>query len=95
MFIILLKFSSQRARAGELLPGHKEWLARGFGDGVFLLAGTLQPDVGGGILAHGTSLSELRDRVDADPFVAAGVLSAEILEMKPGRADERLQFLLG
>jgi hypothetical protein len=30
-----------------------------------------------------------------DPFVAEGVVSAEILEIAPGRADERLKFLLG
>lgn len=95
MFIVLLRFSDNRARAGEFMAGHKDWLARGFADGVFLLAGTLRPGVGGGILAHGTSLPELQDRVNDDPFVAENVVRAEILEMAPARADERLAFLLG
>lgn len=58
-------------------------------------AGSLQPNLGGGILAHNTSLQNLQDRVNEDPFVAEHVVSAEILEMTPAKADERLSFLLG
>jgi hypothetical protein len=46
-------------------------------------------------VAHANSRSELTARVDADPFVAEGVVRAEILEISPSRADERLGFLLG
>jgi uncharacterized protein YciI len=95
MFIVLLRFSSNKARAGELMQSHVQWLERGFSDGVFVLAGSLQPTAGGAILAHGASPSELRERVSADPFVAEDVVSAEILEVTPSRADERLRFLLG
>jgi hypothetical protein len=33
--------------------------------------------------------------VNDDPFVAEKLVSAEILEIAPSRADERLNFLLG
>ena len=62
---------------------------------MFLLAGSLQPNLGGGIVAHNTSLAELQGRVNADPFVEGNVVRAEILEIAPSRADERLKFLLG
>jgi uncharacterized protein YciI len=94
MFIVLLKFSRNKERAGEFMEAHKEWLKRGFDDGVFLLAGSLKPDPGGGILAHDTSLTDLQARVKNDPFVAESVVDAEILEIAPSRADERLEFLL-
>jgi uncharacterized protein YciI len=94
MFIVLLRFSANPGQAGRWMDGHKAWLQRGFADGVFLLAGSLEPDAGGGIVAHRTTLPDLRDRVNADPFVAADVVKAEILEISPARADERLQFLL-
>ncbi|MFV1994904.1 MAG: YciI family protein [Verrucomicrobiales bacterium] len=67
---------------------------RGFDDGVFLLAGSLQPDMGGGIVAHNASLSDLQSRVNGDPFVAEQIVSAEILEITPAKADRRLEFLL-
>jgi uncharacterized protein YciI len=75
------------------MEGHREWLERGFGDGVFLLAGSLRPGLGGGIVAHNTSLSELQRRVSEDPFVGGGVVTAEIVEIAPSRTDERLEFL--
>jgi len=94
MFIVLLKFSDHKGQAGQFMEGHKEWIKRGFDDGVFLLVGTLQPNLGGGIVAHNTSLSDLQSRVNDDPFVAENVVSAEILEMTPSKADERLKILL-
>ncbi len=94
MFIVLLKFSSDKGQASQFMEGHKEWINRGFDDGVFLLVGSLQPNLGGGIVAHNTSLSDLQRRVNDDPFVSENVVSAEILEITPSRAEERLDFLL-
>jgi len=73
---------------------HKNWIKRGFEDDVFLLAGSLHENVGGGILAHNTSLEALRKRVDEDPFIVHDVVTADVLEMSPSLADERLNFLL-
>ena len=94
MFVVLLEFSDNKARASQFMQGHKEWIKRGFDAGVFLLAGSLQPNLGGGIVAHNTSLSDLQSRVNADPFVAEKVVKAEILEITPSKADARLDFLL-
>ena len=94
MFVVLLRFSGNKARAGEFMEGHKEWLKRGFDDGVFLLAGSMRPNLGGAVVAHGTSLSDLESRLNADPFVAERVVAAEILEITPSKADARLRFLL-
>lgn len=95
MFVVFLRFSAARDQAGRLLQAHKDWLQQGFADGVFLLAGTIQPQAGGAILAHGLTLAEIQERVSQDPFVAGDVVRAEIVEMSPSRADERLGFLLG
>ena len=92
MFIVLLRFAD-KSKAGPLMEGHKAWLKRGFDDGVFLLAGGLQPNLGGGIVAHNTTLAELQRRVSDDPFVAEQVVTAEILEIAPSRVDDRLTVL--
>jgi uncharacterized protein YciI len=94
MFVVLLKFAGNKAQAGQFMDGHKAWIKRGFDDGVFLLVGNLQPNLGGGIVAHNTSLPELQRRVNDDPFVAENVVSADIIEITPSRADARLDFLL-
>ena len=93
MFIVTLTFSANRDSAGEYLERHKEWIRRGFDDGVFLLAGGLQPGLGGCLLAHNTSYESLASRVNQDPFVVEGIVMAEILDVTPTRADDRLAFL--
>ena len=94
MFVVLLKFSENKAQASQFMDGHNQWLKRGFDEGVFLLAGSLQPSLGGSIMAHNTTLSDLQNRVQEDPFVAEKVVSVEILEISPAKADERMQFLI-
>ena len=95
MFVVLLKFAGNKGQAPRFMEGHKAWIQRGFDDGVFLLAGNLQPNLGGGIMAHNTSLPDLQERVMADPFVAENIVSAEILEITPSRTDNRLTFVQG
>jgi uncharacterized protein YciI len=95
MFVVLLKFSDLKGQASQFMQAHKEWIQRGFDDGVFFLAGSLQPRLGGAIVAHDTSLPDLQTRVNDDPFVVANIVSAEVLEISPFMADERLKFLLG
>jgi len=94
MFIVLLKFSENRHRAGELMAGHNSWIQHGFDDGVFLLVGAYQPKLGGTIIATNISLPELQSRVNNAPFVAEKVVTAEILEISPAKAVEQLAFLL-
>ncbi len=94
MFVILLRFSNNKGLAGQFMAEHNEWIARGIRDGVFLVVGSLQPNLGGVIVAHGTALEDLRVRVKDDPFVANDVVASEIFEIAPSRVDHRLSFLL-
>lgn len=95
MFVILLKFSENKSKAGEYMDGHNMWIKQGFDDGVFLLVGSLQPNLGGSVIAHNTSISELQERVNSDPFVVENIVSPEILEIDPKKSDDRLNFLIG
>lgn len=92
MFIITLRFAD-RTKAPQFMDGHNAWIRQGFDDGVFQLVGSLQPNAGGAILAHNASAEEIKARVQADPFVAEGVVSADILAIAPSRTDDRLAFL--
>jgi uncharacterized protein YciI len=94
MFIVLLKFSDNKSQARQFMGDHNAWVKRGFDEGIFLLSGSLQPNLGGGILAHNTSLADLQNRVDTDPFVAQNIVSSEIIEITPAKAADPLGFLL-
>ena len=95
MFVVLLEFSGNKALAGQHMESHTAWLQRGFDEGVFLAAGSLQPHRGGAILVRNTPRPELESRLDDDPFVVHGVVSRKILEITPSKAVEELSFLLG
>jgi len=92
MYAITLRFAD-KSKAPQFMDAHNDWIRRGFDEGVFLLVGSLQPNAGGAILAHNASRAEIEARIKDDPFVAEGVVSADILEFTPGRTDERLDFL--
>lgn len=94
MFVVLLKFAEKKSEAKQWMDGHNAWLKQGFDDGVFLLAGSLQPQQGGAIISNEKSRQDLDDRISRDPFVEHGVVSAEVLEISPAKAAESMQFLL-
>ncbi len=93
MYFVQLRFAANKAAAPQFMAAHNAWIAEGFADGVFLLTGSLAPGLGGAVLAHETTREALEQRVAADPFVAEGVVIAEISEIVPGRVDDRLAFL--
>ncbi|MBO1537917.1 YciI family protein [Pseudomonas sp. OA65] len=94
MYVVFLRFSAGREQAYRLMQAHKEWLQRGFDEGVFLLAGSIQPQAGGMILAKGVTLAQLEERVKSDPFVVEDVVQADIVAVTPSKADPRLAFML-
>jgi len=94
MFLIQLRFSTNKANAGQFMDGHNAWLKDGFAKGTFLLAGTIQPKLGGAVLAHNATLEQIQEIVKQDPFVVEGVVAAEIIEITPSKVAPQLEFLL-
>ena len=94
MFVVFLKFSDNKSNAGQFMEGHNAWIKKGIEDGIFLVVGSLQPNLGGAIVAHNISLEDLQSSVNEDPFVAENVVTAELYEISPSKTDERLSFLM-
>jgi len=94
MFVITLKFGSNKDQAGQFMQAHNEWIKQGFDADIFLLVGGLQPDLGGAIMAHNCSFDEIQNHVNEDPFVKEKIVIAEILEISPAKTDQRLDFLM-
>jgi len=94
VFITFLKFAENRAAARDFMAAHKDWIAQGFADGVFLCVGAIQSGIGGAILAHGESREDHDARIAADPFVAEGIVTPETWEIDPKRTVPSLDFLM-
>ena len=94
MFIVILKFGGNEALAAKLMEAHMACIKQGFDDGVFLVGGDIQPDLGGALIAHGVSRVELEKRISSDQFVVERVVDVEILEVNPRSMDKRLESIL-
>lgn len=95
MFIVLLRFSANKAAAAQYMAAHNDWIAAGFEDGVFQCVGGLTPSAGGAILAVRESRDEIEARVKADPFVLNDVVTAEVIEVEVKKTAPALALLKG
>ena len=79
MFVTFLRFAADRSRAPQFMAAHNAWVDQGLAEGAFLCVGSLQPGLGGAILAEG------EDRAAHDARIA-GPLAA-LLGMVHGAYD--------
>lgn len=93
MFVTFLHFTDRREAAASFMAGHNAWIAQGFADGIFLCAGSLDHSAGGMILAAGEGRVAYDARVQADPFVVHGIVTAETHEIDAKRTIPALAFL--
>jgi len=94
MFIVFLKFSENKSLASDYMEDHKKWIKKGLEDNVFLIVGSLQPNLGGGIIASSSSYSEIESRIKEDPFVEKNIVQYEIYEITPSMANEKFKSFL-
>lgn len=94
MYIVFLRFSQNRAQAGQWMAEHNKWLAEGFACGAFVLAGSLEQGQGGVLIARDMDQASLLERVRLDPFVVHGVVTAEVHGLKPSRLADGLAAIL-
>ncbi|MNL24033.1 hypothetical protein D3C87_1454510 [compost metagenome] len=71
-----------------------KWLEQGFDDGVFILAGSIKPNLGGAIIAKNSSIELIKHRANQDPFVIEKIVESEVIEISPSKMDDRLSDLL-
>lgn len=94
MFVVLLTYTAPLERIDATTAAHRDWLRRGYDDGVFLASGPQEPRRGGAILAHGLTRQDLEARLAEDPFARQGLASYAVTQMTVRAADPRLAFLM-
>ena len=72
------------------MESHNAWIERGFDEGVFLLTGSLQPKLGGGILVHAL-LALLAGGVSIARAVENSELGDEIADAVRDAADRLMR----
>lgn len=93
MFVVLLNYIKPLSEADRFVGEHREFLARRYASGHFLLSGRKEPRTGGVILATGTR-SEIESIVREDPFHREKIAEYEIIEFLPSMSATRLSDLV-
>lgn len=95
MYIVFLRFGPNRSQARQWMAEHNQWIQSGIEEGIFLMAGSLDDAQGGAVLAANVTREVLMTRVQNDPFVAHGVVTAEVHAITPSRVAPQLSELAG
>lgn len=71
MFIVQLKFFINKSKASQYMEEHKLWIKKGIEDNIFLLVGSIKPNLGGLIIVHNISLQELEEKIHKESIYRA------------------------
>jgi len=80
MFIVTFTYLKPVADVDALMPGHIEWLDKGYADGLFVASGRRIPRTGGVILARSGDEAGLLAFLAQDPFAIHGAARFDVVE---------------
>lgn len=93
MFLVLLTYQKPLAEVDRFVSEHREFLARQYEAGHFLLSGRKEPRSGGVILASSDSREQLEMILRQDPFHREHIATYEMIEFLPNMAAPGLAHL--
>jgi uncharacterized protein YciI len=82
-FIILIHYIDTVDRINEIRPRHREFLEKGYSEGIVLLSGPQVPRTGGLIAARGKSKEEVQKFFSEDPYKKEKAAEYQFLEFEP------------
>ena len=93
MFVVTLSYTAPLEQIDAQLAAHREWLDRGYADGVLLASGAQVPRTGGVLLARAESREALDAVLAEDPFNKAGLATYQVVRFTPTKTAEELASL--
>ncbi len=89
-FIILIHYTESIEKINEIRPRHREFLERGYTDGIVLYSGPRVPRTGGLIAARGNTAEEVKTFFSNDPYQKEKAAEYEFIEFEPVHYQEFL-----
>jgi uncharacterized protein YciI len=94
MFVVSLTYCKPLADVDRFIEGHREFLAKHYASGVFLLSGRKEPRTGGVILANCPTQAHLERVLGEDPFWQHGIARYDITEFIPSMGAPQFSAFL-
>ena len=88
MFIVSLTYKAELSEVDKHIESHVSFLEKYYASGNFIASGRKVPRTGGVILVKASSLSEVEQIIQEDPFHIADVAHYDITEFIPTMASD-------
>jgi uncharacterized protein YciI len=88
MFVLLLRYVRPLEEVDALMRDHMRWVNEHYAAGRFVVSGRQIPRNGGVILARGDDREEMERIAAADPFVAGGVATCEVIQFRASQSAD-------
>ena len=96
MFIAILTYNKSLEEVDRYLQTHRDYLAKHYAAGDFIMSGPQTPRVGGVIVMKAESRSLVDAIIAQDPFNINGIADYQIVEFSPTMfSTDNLKMLLG
>ena len=93
MFVLLLTYTRPLPEVDALMRDHMRWVGEHYATGRFVVSGRRIPRTGGVILARGDDRAEIEAIAAADPFVAGGAATVEVVQFRASQTARDLEGL--
>ena len=90
-FIILIHYIDTVDRINEIRPRHREFLEKGYSEGIVLFSGPQVPRTGGLIAARGKSTDEVKKFFSEDPYQKEKAAEYQFIEFEPVHYQEFME----
>ena len=96
MFIAILTYKKPLEEVDRYLQSHRDYLAKHYAAGDFIMSGPQTPRIGGVIVMKAESRSLVDAIITQDPFNINGIADYQIVEFSPTMfSTDNLKMLLG
>ena len=83
MFIAILTYKKPPEEVDKFLTAHREYLAKHYAAGDFIVSGPQIPRIGGVIMIKADNREAVKDIIAQDPFNINGIADYQIVEFTP------------
>lgn len=94
MFLVDMSFTDMKIITPELTAQHRCYLKQEYQSNNLMFGGRKEPRTGGILISQHANEKELKQVLDADPFVKSGVVVYSITEFIPVMASKKYQDII-
>jgi uncharacterized protein YciI len=90
-FVIEIVYKASIKKIEEVLADHRNFLQKGYENGMLLMSGPQLPRIGGVVIARANSMEEIAEFFSNDPYNINGLAHYQYIEFNPVKRQEFME----